>query len=118
MIQAGDTFYNPNLSYNNRQTAISIRGEESRTERLFRILTLFNLVNPHNPQVKTISSVASPISAYRPVSELTKKLLLVSHDLSLSGAPLILYHLARYLAQNGFTITMLSSKDQTTTRVV
>jgi GT2 family glycosyltransferase/glycosyltransferase involved in cell wall biosynthesis/SAM-dependent methyltransferase len=110
MIQAGDPFYNPNLSYNNRETAISIRGEENRTDRLFRILKHFDLINL-TPQVKTISSVASPIFAYRPASELTKKLLLVAHDLSLSGAPLILYHLARYLAQNGFTITVLSSKD-------
>ena len=111
MIQAGDPFYNPNLSYNQRRTAISVPGEESRTERLFYILTQFDMVNPGSPEVQQISPIALPISARPPNSELARKLLLVSHDLSLSGAPLILYHLARYLVQNGFTITVLSSSD-------
>lgn len=37
-----------------------------------------------------------------------KNLLLISHDLSLSGAPILLYYLAKFLRSNGFFITIIS----------
>lgn len=37
-----------------------------------------------------------------------KNLLLISHDLSLSGAPILLYYLAKFLRDSGFFVTIIS----------
>jgi len=37
-----------------------------------------------------------------------KNLLFISHDLSLSGAPIVLYYLAKFLKKHGFFVTVLS----------
>ncbi len=46
----------------------------------------------------------------RPVAPSTADLLIVSHDLSWSGAPLILLHLAKWCQARGYFITVMSPK--------
>lgn len=111
IIQNGDPFFNPNLSYNHRRIAIVEEGEESRIDRLYRILSQFNLVNAGNLQVNATPSLLLPENKQFLDSEHNRDLLLVSHDLSLSGASLILYTLAIYLAKNGFSITVVSPRN-------
>jgi glycosyltransferase involved in cell wall biosynthesis len=40
-----------------------------------------------------------------------KNILLISHDLSLSGAPIILFYLAKYLKSKGFFVTVMSPRN-------
>lgn len=43
--------------------------------------------------------------------ETTADLLFISHDLSASGAPMMLLHAARWCSQNGFFVTVMSPSD-------
>lgn len=116
-VRAGDPFFSPNLSYVRRRPAVAQAGAESRDERLLRILTEFDLFidnglseTPETPPLlaawreqEACPGPASPGQG--------KKLLLVTHDLSLSGAPLIQYMLAKHLAGQGYALTVLSAME-------
>lgn len=47
----------------------------------------------------------------RPAAPYSRDLLFVSHDLSLSGAPMMLFHAARWCQQNGLFVLIMAPKD-------
>jgi glycosyltransferase involved in cell wall biosynthesis len=123
LIEAGDAFYNPNLSYNQRQPTLVQPGETSRVERLEYILEAFELRKPESnplpsPVMQNLSAHALHLTQQQGSGfdfdvhfHHDKKLLIVSHDLSLSGAPLILCMLATYLTRHGYSITVLAPEN-------
>jgi len=119
-VESGDPFYNCNLSYNHRQPTLVKRHEESREERLQSILEAFELRNPDGAALPShvlynlslqgmhIAPNTTPEVYFDFYLNTDRKLLVISHDLSLSGAPLILYMLAKYLVEQGYVITVVA----------
>jgi GT2 family glycosyltransferase/glycosyltransferase involved in cell wall biosynthesis len=112
-VRAGDPFFNPNLSYIHRRPAIAQPGEESRDERLERILKEFGLLHGngagHFESLVDLPPLSQGgLTRREPEVGQAKRLLLVTHDLALNGAPLFLYRLAKYLVRNGYSATVLS----------
>ncbi|MDE3089859.1 MAG: glycosyltransferase, partial [Chloroflexota bacterium] len=112
-VRAGDPFFNPNLSYIHRRPGMARPREETRDERLCKILQEFGLLQGNGDDrfeslvpLDTLSRSVSVES--EPSDDREQKLLLVTHDLALNGAPLFLYRLAKYLARNGYSPTVLS----------
>jgi glycosyltransferase involved in cell wall biosynthesis len=129
VIHTGDPFFNPNLSYLNHQPSLYSHRQESREDRILKILEDFNLV----VQEKTDNEAADPfftglaasispenwpvfpsILPPGPVQASPEgpRLLMVSADLSLSGAPLMLWMLAKHLLTRRppYRIQVLSSR--------
>ncbi len=109
-IRDGDAYFNPNLSYLKRQPTVADPREPERGERILQILHLFGQIDTTalemNPEPGQ-SLVEDPV-IIRPDDPPGKKILMVSHEMSLTGAPLILSDLARYLTGQGYSITVLS----------
>jgi glycosyltransferase involved in cell wall biosynthesis len=109
-IRDGDDYFNPNLSYLSRQPSVANPREPDRGDRILKILHLFGQVDTTalemNPDIGK-SFVQDPVNI-QPEAAPGKKILMVSHEMSLTGAPLILSDLARYLAGQGYSITVLS----------
>lgn len=109
-VRDGDAYFNPNLSYLSRQPNIADPREPERAERILQILHLFGQIDTTalelNPDPGK-SLVDAPVKL-QPQDDPGKNILLVSHEMSLTGAPLILSDLARYLHGKGFSITVLS----------
>ncbi|MCG8351182.1 MAG: glycosyltransferase [Chloroflexales bacterium] len=105
LIQAGDPFFSLNLSAVQRQPTLAQPGEETINTRLNRILHDFGLINGSI----TVSDLPS-CSAAQPDPD-ALKLLFVTSDLSMSGAPLMLYRLARELQTKGYVVTIASPTD-------
>jgi GT2 family glycosyltransferase/glycosyltransferase involved in cell wall biosynthesis len=107
-IASGDAYYNPNLSPVQRRPAVADPDGETWQMRMAQIMRLFSLSEHASPQ--QIGLLAQQLAALRPirpaVPEAPCRLLLCSHDLSLSGAPLILLALARYLVRQGYAVTI------------
>src|SRR3990172_3078146 len=114
-IQGGDPYFNPNLSYTDRRPAIVRPGKIGRAEHLGQILADFGLVqHPTGPLIspalmERLPTLAEGDGAADPGG--AGRLLLVTHDLSLSGAPLILFLLAEHLLASGYRLTVLSPLD-------
>lgn len=129
VIHTGDPFFNPNLSYLNHQPSLYSPRQESREDRILKILEDFNLV----VQEKTDNEAADPfftglaasispenwpvfphILPQGPVQANLEepRLLMVSADLSLSGAPLMLWMMAKHLLRlrPRYRIQVLSSR--------
>jgi glycosyltransferase involved in cell wall biosynthesis len=111
VIRAGDPFYNPNLSVFHRRPAIAQPDEEGREDDVLAILKAFDLIEKHSlpfadPAGDRLAAPAGP--GEQPGAGRARRLALVTHELSLTGAPLILFKLASYLAQSGYKITVLS----------
>ena len=129
VVHTGDPFFNPNLSYLNHQPSLDSHGQESREDRILKILEDFNLV----VQEKTDNETADPFfaglaAAIGPgtwpvfpavlpggnahADPEVHRLLLVCADLSLSGAPLMLWMLAKHLLtlRPRYRIQVLSSR--------
>jgi len=129
VIHTGDPFFNPNLSYLNHQPSLHSHLQESREDRILKILEDFNLV----VQDKTDNETADPFFTGLAGSISTEnwpvfpsilpqgvvqanpegpRLLMVSADLSLSGAPLMLWMLAKHLLTRRppYRIQVLSSR--------
>lgn len=109
-VKAGDPYFNPNLSYLYRQPTVADPREPAREERILRILHDFGLIDTTALEMNPMpgeSLVPAPVTIQEDKAP-GKKLLIVSHELSLTGAPLTLADLARYLSENGFGITILS----------
>jgi glycosyltransferase involved in cell wall biosynthesis len=109
-IKTGDAYFNPNLSYLYRQPTIADPREPDRREIVLRILHEFGLIDTIALEFKPEPGntlVENPV-AIQVDSPTDKNLLLISHELSLTGAPLILLDLARYLIDQDFGITVVS----------
>lgn len=109
-VREGDEFFNPNLSYLSRQPAVADPGEPERGERILQILHLFGQVDTtaleSNPDPGEFL-VEEPVNIQSDAED-GRKILMVSHEMSLTGAPLILADLARYLTGKGYSITVIS----------
>jgi O-antigen biosynthesis protein len=108
IIRAGDPFFNPNLSVFHRRPAIVQPDEEHCEDTLLTILKLFDLIDKHSLPFTDDRLEALAGTDEQPASERARRLALVTHELSLTGAPLILFKLAQYLAESGYAITVLS----------
>lgn len=118
-IQPGDPNFNPNLSYMHRVPRLAIPKAESSAQRLLHILRLFGLVPAHaTASVGALSCddgalpqpVAWPGEHKQPGTVGPKRLLFISHDFSLSGAPLMLYSLAKHLSAEGYQVRVYAPK--------
>ncbi len=119
LIKSDDPFFNPNLSYAQRIPALAHPNEEAKEERILRIMRHFKLLEGGLPEeLETLHLQFEEI--LKPTSSLLsgdgakfsgRKAMFVTHDLSLSGAPLILLLLARYLKSAGYQITLISPKE-------
>jgi GT2 family glycosyltransferase/glycosyltransferase involved in cell wall biosynthesis len=113
IVKDGDPFFNPNLSYSYLYPAVVQPDEENRINRLLRILRDFKMVK-YRVDVDYSSSecidpeldIKLPVKKFS--SKSTKKLLLITHELSRTGAPIILQMLSKYLSQQGYEITVIS----------
>jgi GT2 family glycosyltransferase/glycosyltransferase involved in cell wall biosynthesis len=105
LILNGDPFFSPNLSAMHRQPTIAQPGEESIHTRLTHIMHDFGLIPDTDivPESPSFSAAQSDSDA--------QPLLFITHDLSLSGAPLMLYGLAQQLQAKGYAVTIASPKD-------
>ncbi|MFQ5436137.1 MAG: glycosyltransferase, partial [Anaerolineae bacterium] len=116
MVQEGDGYFNPNLSYSSRQPVVSAMKEEDRGKRLVRIMTTFGLIDRGMglsewksvvaglPHEMTKTTVSRPFAPHKPMS----RILLVTHELTRSGAPIIMWMLARYLHEKGYNLQVVS----------
>ena len=114
-IQGGDIFFNPNLSYLSRRPALGQIHEESRGDRLVRILRDFDLIAiPVDSDAWESSLLVLPLETKIPPTLPTnqvERILLVTHELSLSGAPIILSMVAQHLKTQGYDLKVISPAD-------
>ncbi len=115
-VQSGDPYFNPNLSYHYRQPRLAELEDLPPAAGLVRVQESLDLVPPGlSPRHEVVTSfwrapVAWPEARdHTPPPSRDARLLLVTPDLSLSGAPWILANLARFLAQEGRSVTVLAS---------
>ncbi len=109
-IWEGDDYFNPNLSYLHRQPTIADPRDPKREDRILRIMHEFNLIDTTALEFNPIPGdtlVGDPVSIQ--INEPQhKKILIISHELSLTGAPLILGDLAKQLKIQGFGVAIIS----------
>jgi len=116
-VRAGDPFWSPNLAQMQRRPAVAPAQEDSHEERLLHILKDYELLDRNNYDLAPL--VAANLDALewhggaskQLASDLSKRLLLVSHELSFSGAPLVMYMLGRYLQRQGYTVAVLATAE-------
>jgi O-antigen biosynthesis protein len=114
LVEEGDSFFNPNLSYDHRIPSIANPRQEDRGKRLVRIMRLFDLIALEPTMNQDGDSLYPEPPPMRPPAELAARadqLLLVTHDLSRSGAPIVMWTLAAHLSQLGFKMKVLSPLD-------
>ncbi len=111
-VQAGDPFFNPNLSYLYRKPTVVHPREEQRGHRLVRILRQFDLIEiPMDSDLWETSLLVLPLKTTIPATvkaNQVQNILLVTHELTLSGAPIIQATVAGYLKEHGLTIRVIS----------
>lgn len=124
IIRQGDPYYNPNISYTKTQPSIPEPKEADAEERLLTVLEHFGLMPWRTPlnRLEDIglgrNGAALPVPAAWADYLETKAarngqmpiVVLVAHNLSRSGAPLMLYMLARYLKTRGYPVRVVSAK--------
>lgn len=116
MVQKGDGFFNPNLSYSSRQPVVRTMKEEGRGERLVRIMRDFGLMSIGMNKIeweKQFSAISPELLAAKlSVPSTSRKqmshILIVTHELTRSGAPIVLWMLAVYLKRQGYSLQVLS----------
>lgn len=119
LVQAGDPYFNPHLSYQAHRPTIAPPDALDRVAQLTEVLRAFDLARPLNDlgyaleaqAFDNLQALAVDESAWVAPSTagpIEKRLFVVSHDLSLTGAPLILYKLVGYLHQAGWAVSVIS----------
>lgn len=114
LVRDGDPYFNPNLSYTSRIPAIANPHEEDRVYRLERIMRMFDLIEPQAGEVESLKMLAPdprPVKLPAIQTRRANRLLFVSHELSLSGAPIMMWLLAERLSKRGYQIKVLSHID-------
>ncbi|MDM8529922.1 glycosyltransferase [Anaerolineales bacterium HSG25] len=113
-VQQGDIYFHPNLSYTHHQPTLATKGEMNRAERIIKILQNFKLLNNiDDNSLKNLQDIEANMSNIPPSDDQTEKprLMVVSHDLSASGAPVILYTLMNYMVKIGYDIDVYTPTD-------
>jgi glycosyltransferase involved in cell wall biosynthesis/cellulose synthase/poly-beta-1,6-N-acetylglucosamine synthase-like glycosyltransferase len=110
-ILAGDPYFSTNLSPHQRIPAIAQPGEPPISDTILRILLAFDLI--HGSDLEAVDPARWDVQIIQPDSQSSGKnrLLVISHELSRSGAPIILWQVCRALVQKGYQITVLSQFD-------
>lgn len=119
MVQEGDGFFSPNLSYCSRQPVVSATKEEDRGERLVRIMREFGLIgmgmgmSTWKALLLTIPIDLFAMKPHNPVRHQEKfaRILIVTHELTRSGAPIVLWMLAQYLKKQGYILQVICPVD-------
>ncbi len=118
LVRPGDPYFSPNLSSAHRRPSVLGSRDLTREERLETILADFDLLYRPIPLTKTgwaaPGGPAQHFAPAEPAAELPapeQRVLLISHDLSLTGAPLMLAQLSAYLRRAGYAVTVLSPVD-------
>ncbi|GAB4448486.1 MAG: hypothetical protein OHK0015_53250 [Chloroflexi bacterium OHK40] len=132
LIRAGDPFFSPNLSPVSRVPAVAEPGGEDALDRLASILRHFGLVyyEGSGPLRELAGQTLIAMTSLPPAGEGERRrpdrfhapahargasgpasLLLITHDLGLSGAPIMLAELAAGLARRGATVTVAAPAD-------
>ena len=119
LVQAGDGYFNPNLSYSSRQPALALGIEEERGERLVRIMREFGCIGLSMstadwdqlratlpPQLGAMKG--QPSAKARAGG---RRVLFVTHELTRSGAPILLFKLAQYFREQGYEVQAVCSVD-------
>lgn len=117
LVQAGDGYFNPNLSYSSRQPAIAAGVEEERGERLVRIMREFGCIG-FSMSTSDWDKLrrALPVELGGMKGQLSASLrqggarvLFVTHELTRSGAPILLFKLAQYFKAQGYEVQAVCS---------
>jgi O-antigen biosynthesis protein len=119
LVKAGDGFFNPNLSYASRQPAIAPAQNEDRGERLGRIMREFDLIGVGMSTAdwhkihRAIPDHFLAMKGQKAIRQSSEglRILVVSHELTRSGAPLILCKLAQYLKRQNHDVEAVCSVD-------
>jgi glycosyltransferase involved in cell wall biosynthesis len=112
-IIAGDPYFNPNLSAFSRIPAIAPVKEPPRAVLVEKILQDFEL---YHPAAKTAFSTPLWWNGLKQAmdadtSSSGRKILLISHELTRTGAPLLFMELAIGLQKAGYQLSVLSPAD-------
>ncbi|MFC2025808.1 glycosyltransferase [Chloroflexota bacterium] len=113
-IKAGDPFFNPNLSNRYRLPKIAAPNDWSRESILHKILGDYDLIDAQNPATGEPERWHIEQALHYPEatqSPQKRRILLVTHELSRSGAPIILFEVARLFKEKGYTVNVLSPAD-------
>ena len=110
-IQAGDPYFSPNLSRHSRLPAIAQPYETPASEMILRILRAYDLIGNHDLEAVDPQrwQVQLPLPASKTAPQ--TRLLVITHELSRSGAPIVLWKVCRSLAGQGHQVTVLSPSD-------
>ena len=112
LIQAGDPYFNPHLSPLQRVPALALPGEPTPTETLFRILQTFDLISSDDMDAGDPARWQVALRGETPEPPPDKaRIVVISHELSRSGAPILIWQIARSLARRGHPVTVLSPFD-------
>ncbi|MBP1464697.1 glycosyltransferase [Candidatus Chloroploca sp. M-50] len=111
-ILAGDPYFSPHLSPVQRRPAIADPAGEKIIERMALLVSTFHLTKTYDPaQLAAVAEqLLKPRLPAQPVGSSAPRLLVCSHELSFTGAPLILFQLAQHFAAQGYEVTMASVK--------
>ena len=109
-IQAGDPFFSTNLSPYQRIPTIASQHEPPIPELILRIMGDFDLISGDDLDASDPSRWQVQLP-HPDQGSTGKKMLVVSHELTRSGAPIILWQICSALAKKGFQITVLSPED-------
>ncbi len=115
-ICQGDPYFNSGLSYRDCVPRLATPWEEPALARIFTRLQACELITGEASHafiehLYRYPPVPGNWPQVRPVTATGRKILLISHDLSLSGAPLMLYALAEHLVGAGFQVTVFTAED-------
>lgn len=113
LVAAGDPYFSPNLSPVHRWPTVADPDGEAWHQRMARILAGFQLLRFDDPAHIRAAEMRlrAPQPTRTPLDGRAPRLLLCSHDLSQTGAPLILFQLARQLIARGYEVTIASPAD-------
>jgi GT2 family glycosyltransferase len=114
-IEAGDPYFNPNLSYLRLDPDFVQADEMDRNEHLLHILRAYDLIASHadDPRLTATFHPCVPLAANKDEAaavDLCSRILLVTDHLDLSDAPLQLLVLAKFLVTQGYTLAVVSPK--------
>lgn len=110
-IQTGDPFFSTNLSPYQRVPTIANDLEPPIPELILRIMQDFDLISSDDLEAAEPSRWQIQLPHPGKGSTKKSKLLVVSHELTRSGAPIILWQICTALAEKGLQITILSPEE-------
>jgi GT2 family glycosyltransferase/glycosyltransferase involved in cell wall biosynthesis len=109
LVAAGDPYWSRNLSPVSRVPAVADPAGEDTLDRLATILRHFGLV--YYDGSEPLRELAAALSQSPIPQSPIPQSLFITHDLGLSGAPIVLADLAAALAARGYAVTVAAPAD-------